>query len=106
MKKIAGSNKKFWMVFFSLMVAISMIWIASPAHAVGPYFENESPARGQLQGPNPGWPRPDGPLWSSPTGQFISIPSLKKGDIILKGSKKAAIAETTAPQENQQVALR
>jgi hypothetical protein len=110
-KIIAHSQNTFRIVFFILLVAISMIWTASPAQAVGPYFENESPASGQLQGPNPGWPRPDEPLWSSPTAQFMSIQSLKKGDIILKSSKKSAVAENpTAPVEhakaNQHVALR
>ena len=99
------------MVFFILLVAMSMIWTTSPAQAVGPYFENESPAGGQLQGPNPGWPRPDEPLWSSPTTQYMSIQSLKKGDIILKGSKRAAAPEAAAPEvkdanTNHQLALR
>jgi hypothetical protein len=112
MKKITGSNK-FRIVFFILLLAASMIWTSLPAHAVGPYFENESPASGQLQGPNPGWPRPDEPLWSSPAPQYMSIQSLKKGDIILRGSKQAAVPEPAAPQvkdtntnTNQQVALR
>jgi hypothetical protein len=101
----------FRIVFFVILVAVSMIWTASPAQAVGPYFENESPAGGQLQGPNPGWPRPDEPLWSSPTAQHMSIQSLKKGDIILKGSKRAAAPAPAAPQvkdanTNHQVALR
>ena len=110
MDKRTDSNT-FRIVFFILLVAVSMIWTTSPAQAVGPYFENESPAGGQLQGPNPGWPRPDEPLWSSPTTQYMSIQSLKKGDIILKGSKRAAAPEAAAPEvkdanTNHQLALR
>ncbi len=111
MEKIASSKKIFSMVFFILLVAVSMIWTASPAQAVGPYFENESPAQGQLQGPNPAWPRPDEPLWSPSNPTLQSIQTLKKGDIILKSSKKTAIPETVAPhvedaKADQHVALR
>jgi hypothetical protein len=111
MEKLASSKKKFRMVLFVLLVAVSLIWTASPAQAVGPYFENESPASGQLQGPNPGWPRPDEPLWSPHNPTLLSIQSLKKGDIILKSSTKRAMEETAASRvedakAHQHVALR
>jgi len=102
------SKKIFSMVFFILLVAVSMIWTVSPAQAVGPYFENESSARGQFQGPNPGWPRPDEPLWSPSNPRVLSSQSLKKGDIILK-SKKAATTDNTTPEDakaHQQIAQR
>src|SRR5512132_3920635 len=60
MEKIAGLQN-YKKVFLSMLVAVSILWTGSPVHAVGPYFENESPRE---QGPNPAWPRPDEPLWS------------------------------------------
>jgi hypothetical protein len=111
MEKIANATNKFRILFFILLVAVSMIWTATPAQAVGPYFENESPVSGQLQGPNPSWPRPDEPLWSPANPTLLSIQSLKKGDIILKSSKKSVNAETPAPpvdhvKTDQHVAMR
>jgi len=93
MEKIGGLQKNSKKVFLSVLVAVSILWTGSPVHAVGPYFENEGPRE---QGPNPAWPRPDEPLWS-PKPQFLSIESLKKGDIILRNSKQSSKAETTAP---------
>ena len=93
MEKIAGL-KNYKKVFLSMLVAVSILWTGSPVHAVGPYFENESPRE---QGPNPAWPRPDEPLWSPSKPQIPSIESLKKGDIILRNSKQSGKAETTAP---------
>jgi len=96
MEKIAGTQslKK---VIVSVVIAFSILWIGSPVHAVGPYFENESSERGQFAGPNPSWPRPDEPLWSPSKPQILSIESLKKGDIILRNSKQSGKAETPAP---------
>ena len=93
MEKIAGLQN-YKKVFLSVLVAVSILWTGSPVHAVGPYFENESPRE---QGPNPAWPRPDEPLWSPSKPQIPSIESLKKGDIILRNSKQSGKAETTAP---------
>jgi hypothetical protein len=95
MEKIAGLQKNSKKVFWSVLVAVSILWTGSPVHAVGPYFENESPIR--EQGPNPAWPRPDEPLWSPSKPQILSVESLKKGDIILRNSKQSGKAETTAP---------
>jgi len=95
MKKIADVQKNSKNVFWSVLVAVSILWTGSPVHAVGPFFENESPVR--EQGPNPAWPRPDAPLWSPSKPQILSVESLKKGDIILRNSKQSGKAETTAP---------
>ena len=97
MEKIASLQKNSKKVLLSVLVAVSILWTGSPVHAVGPYFENESSPRGQNQGPNPSWPRPDEPLWSPSKPQILSIESLKKGDIILRNSKQPSKAETTAP---------
>jgi hypothetical protein len=94
MEKIAGLPKNSKKVFLSVLVAVSILWTGSPVHAVGPYFENESPRE---QGPNPAWPRPDEPLWSPSKPQIPSIESLKKGDIILRNSKQSSKTETAAP---------
>jgi len=94
MEKIAGVQKNSKKVLLSVLVAVSILWTGSPVHAVGPYFENESPVRDQ--GPNPAWPRPDEPLWSPPKPQILSVESLKKGDIILRNSKQSGKAETPA----------
>ena len=94
MEKTVGLQKNSKKVFLSVLVAVSILWTGSPVHAVGPYFENESPRE---QGPNPAWPRPDEPLWSPSKPQILSIESLKKGDIILRNSKQSGKAETTAP---------
>jgi hypothetical protein len=87
MEKIAGLQKNSKKVFLSVLVAVLILWTGSPVHAVGPYFENESPVR--EQGPNPAWPRPDEPLWSPSKPQILSIESLKKGDLILRNSKQS-----------------
>lgn len=97
MEKIAGLQKNSKKVFLSVLVAVSILWTASHVYAVGPYFENESSPRGQNQGPNPSWPRPDEPLWSPSQPQILSVESLKKGDIILRNSKQSSKAETTTP---------
>jgi len=97
MENIAGSQKNSKKVFLMVLVTVSILWTGSPVHAVGPYFENESSPRGQNQGPNPSWPRPDEPLWSPSQPQILSIETLKKGDIFLRNSKQSGKAETTAP---------
>src|SRR5438034_10518921 len=100
MEKITGTHKtskKTILSVLSVLIAFSILWTGSPVHAVGPYFENESSPRGQNQGPNPSWPRPDEPLWSPSKPQILSVESLKKGDIILRNSKQSGKAETTAP---------
>jgi len=97
MEMIAGLQKNSKKFFLSVLVAVSILWTGSPVHAVGPYFENESSPRGQNQGPNPSWPRPDEPLWSPSKPQILSVESLKKGDLILRNSKQSGKAETTAP---------
>jgi hypothetical protein len=108
MEKIAGLQKNSKKAFLSVLVAVSILWTGSPVYAVGPYFENESSPRGQNQGPNPSWPRPDEPWWSPPSPQILSIESLKKGQIILRNSKESA--KTEAPdvvdKTNKQVAQR
>jgi hypothetical protein len=63
---------------FGVLIAVSIACTALPAYAVGPYFENESPPKGQTQGPNPAWPRPDAPLWSPPGPLFVPKEFLKK----------------------------
>ena len=97
MEKIAGTHKNSKKAFLSVLIAFLIWYTGSPVHAVGPYFENESSPRGQNQGPNPSWPRPDEPLWSPSQPQILSVESLKKGDIILRNSKQSSKAETTAP---------
>jgi hypothetical protein len=110
MEKIAGLQKNLKKVFLSVLVAGSILWTGVPVYAVGPYFENESSPRGQNQGPNPTWPRPDEPMWSPPNPQILSIESLKKGQIILRNSKESSTAATKAPdvgdKTHQQVAQR
>ena len=97
MEKISGLQKNSIKIFLNVLVAVSILWKGTPVYAVGPYFENESSPRGQNQGPNPSWPRPDEPLWSPSKPQILSVESLKKGDIILRNSKQSGKAETTAP---------
>jgi hypothetical protein len=109
MERMAGLQKNLKKVFLSVLVALSILWAGSPVYAVGPYFENESSPRGQNQGPNPSWPRPDEPLWSPPNPQIMSIESLKKGQIILRRSKESSTAATDAPDivnKTHQVAQR
>lgn len=97
MEKVEGAQKNSKKVFFAVVVVFAMMRAGSPVHAVGPYFENESPVMGQTQGPNPAWPRLDEPLWSPPNPGLLSRESLKKGDIILRNSKESSKAGTTAP---------
>ena len=108
MKKIAGCQKNSKKIVLSVLVAGSILWTGLPVHAVGPYFENESSPRGQNQGPNPTWPRPDEPLWSPPSPQILSIESLKKGQIILRNSKVSAATEApdVVDKTHKQVAQR
>ena len=110
MKKIESIRKDWNKVLFGVLVAASILWTGSQVYAVGPYFENESSPRGQNQGPNPSWPRPDEPLWSPPNPQILSIESLKKGQIILRSPKKPSTAATEAPdvidKTHKQVAQR
>ena len=68
-------------ILFSAAIAFSTIAITAPVHAVGPYFENESPGIGQFTGPNPIWPRPGEPLWSPSSPRLESRESLKKDEI-------------------------
>ena len=97
MENIAGTYKNSKKALLSVLIAFLVWCTGSPVHAVGPYFENESSPRGQNQGPNPSWPRPDEPLWSPSQPQILSIETLKKGDIFLRNSKQSGKAETTAP---------
>ena len=109
MEKIAGLQQTSRRVFLSVLVAVSILWTSSPVHAVGPYFENEGSPRGQNQGPNPSWPRPDEPLWSPPSPQILTIESLKKGQIILRSSKEpstATVAHDVEDKSHTQVAQR
>jgi hypothetical protein len=97
MKSIEGLQKSFTKVFLGALVAVSILWTGSWVHAVGPYFENESSPRGQTQGPNPAFPRPDAPLWSPSSPQMLTIESLKKGQIILRSSKQSGTPAAEAP---------
>src|SRR5438105_9962105 len=96
MEKITGTHKTSKKTILSVLIAFLILYTGSPVHAVGPYFENESSPRGQNQGPNPSWPRPDEPLWSPSKPQILSVESLKKGDIILRHSKQSGKVETSA----------
>jgi len=69
---------------FGVLIAVSIACTTLPAYAVGPYFENESPPRGQIQGPNPSWPRPDASLWSPPSPLFVPRDLLKKDAVALR----------------------
>ena len=84
-------------ILFSAVIAFSIIAITSPVHAVGPYFENESPGIGQFAGPNPIWPRPGEPLWSPSSPRFQSREALKKGEIVLRNQKEPDEARAAAP---------
>lgn len=84
-------------ILFSAVIAFSIVSMASPVDAVGPYFENESPGRGYFAGPNPVWPRPDEPLWSPSSPLPQSRESLKKGEIILRNPKEQDKARAAAP---------
>jgi hypothetical protein len=110
MEKITSLQKNSKKVFLGVLVAVSILWTGSSVHAVGPYFENESPPNGQTQGPNPTWPRPDEPLWSPPSPQIWTVESLNKGQIILRSSKESSKAATEAPdavdRTHKQVAQR
>jgi hypothetical protein len=108
MEKIEGLQRNSKKVFLNVLVAVSLLWTGSPVYAVGPYFENESSPRGQNQGPNPSWPRPDEPLWSPSSPQILTIESLKKGQIILRSSKESARTEApdVADKTHKQVAQR
>ena len=108
MEKIARLQRNSKKVFWSVLVAASILWTGSSVYAVGPYFENESSPRGQNQGQNPSWPRPDEPLWSPPSPQSLTIESLKKGQIILRNSKESGRTEAPAvvDKTHKQVAQR
>jgi hypothetical protein len=84
-------------ILFSAVIAFSTIAITSPVHAVGPYFENESPGIGQFTGPNPIWPRPGESLWSSSSPRLQSRESLKKDEIDLRNQKDPDKARAAAP---------
>jgi hypothetical protein len=71
---------------FGVLIAVSLACTALPAYAVGPYFENESPPRGQIQGPNPAWPRPDASLWSPPSPLFVPKDFFKKDKVAVRNS--------------------
>ena len=96
MEKMAGLRRSSPKVFLGVLAAVSILWTGSSVHAVGPYFENESSPRGQNQGPNPTWPRPQAPLWSPPNPQILTIESLKKGQIVLRNSQESTTATTKA----------
>jgi len=84
-------------ILFSAVIAFSIIAITLPVHAVGPYFENESPGIGQFTGPNPIWPRPGEPLWSPSSPRLQSRESLKKDEIELRNQKDQDKARAAAP---------
>jgi hypothetical protein len=71
---------------FGVLIVVSIACITLPAYAVGPYFENESPPRGQTQGPNATWPRPDASLWSPRGPLFVPRDFMKKDALALKNS--------------------
>src|SRR2546422_11611463 len=85
-------------ILFSAVIAFSIIAITSPVHAVGPYFENESPGRGQFGGPNRIWPRPGEPLWSPSSPRFQSREAFRKGEIVLRRQKWPDEARAAAPE--------
>jgi hypothetical protein len=89
-------------VLFGVLIAVSIACTAIPAHAVGPYFENESPPRGQTQGPNPAWPRPDASLWSPPGPVFVPRDFLKK-DKVTSGNPTEPNKQ--APAADKHIAL-
>lgn len=89
MVKIEAIKKNLSKVLLGVLTAVSIMWI-TPANALGPFFENESTERGQLQGPNSNWPRPDSSLWSPPVPLQVYPETLKKGDIILRGFNAGA----------------
>jgi hypothetical protein len=80
-----------------ILITFSIVMAGSPVHAVGPYFENESPGRGQFEGPNPAWPRPEASLWSPSSPPLQSRESLKKGEIVLRNPKEPGKARAAAP---------
>jgi len=82
MEKIKSIRKNWNKLLFGVLTALSIACTGSPVHAVGPYFENESPPRGQTQGPNPAWPRPDASLWSPPGPSFVPRELLKKDQVV------------------------
>ena len=84
-------------ILFSAVIAFSIIAITSPVHAVGPYFENESPGIGQFTGPNPIWPRPGESLWSPSSPRLESRESLKKDEIVLRNQKDPDKARAASP---------
>ena len=84
-------------ILFSAVIALSTIAITSPVHAVGPYFENESPGIGQFTGPNPIWPRPGESLWSLSSPRLQSRESLKKDEIVLRNQKDPDKARAASP---------
>jgi hypothetical protein len=92
MVKIEAIQKNWNKVLLGVLTAVSIMWI-TPANALGPFFENESPERGQLQGPNSSWPRPDTSLWSPPVPLHLYPESLKKGDIFLRSFNEPGKAE-------------
>jgi hypothetical protein len=83
-------------ILLSAVIVFSLTAIISPVYAVGPYFENESPGRGQFSGPNPIWPRPDEPLWSPSRPRVQPGESWKKGETGLKYQKEPDKAQTAA----------
>jgi len=84
MEKIKSIRKNWNKLLFGVLTALSIACTGSPVHAVGPYFENESPPRGQTQGPNPAWPRPDASLWSPPAPLFVPRELMKKDEVALR----------------------
>lgn len=102
MGNVESIGRNWKKVLLGLLVALSIVWVGAPANAVGPYFENESPGRGQFEGPTPSWPSPETSLWSSPRPLFLSQESLKKNDIMLrkKNPEKAdAATQDIAPEQ-------
>lgn len=82
----AGRGTVMAKTLITLLIAFSIGCATAPAHAVGPYFENESTGMGQHGGPNPSWPRPDKPLWSPSVPSLQSEEALKRYGRILRSS--------------------
>jgi hypothetical protein len=98
MGKVEATKRNWKKALLGVVAVTSIIWLSSPVNAVGPYFENESPGRGQFEGPTPSWPSPEASLWSPPVPLFIPQESLKKSDTLLRSLKESGKAEA-APRD-------
>lgn len=100
-----------YIIILIVLIVFSIVATGSSAYAVGPYFENESPSRGQFQGPNATWPRPDVPLWSPSSPPIVSRELLKKGEIVFRdpiapNKAESAPADVINPLAGKDVAHR